>query len=84
MRGNNGNNNDNKDVVAKIVKLRAQQAALLGYKSYAAYVIDDNMAKTPEAVDAFLMKLWNAAIPVAKREVQEMQKIIDREGGKFK
>ena len=84
MRGNNGNKNDNKDVVTKIVKLRAQQAALLGYKSYAAYVIDDNMAKTPEAVDAFLMKLWNAALPVAKKEVQEMQKIIDREGGKFK
>jgi peptidyl-dipeptidase Dcp len=84
MRGNNGNKNDNKEVVARIVKLRAQQAALLGYKSYAAYVIDDNMAKTPEAVDAFLMKLWNAALPVAKKEVQEMQKIIDREGGKFK
>jgi len=84
MRGNNGNKNDNKEVVAKIVKLRSQQAALLGYKSYAAYVIDDNMAKTPEAVDVFLMKLWNAALPVAKKEVQEMQKIIDREGGKFK
>jgi peptidyl-dipeptidase Dcp len=83
MRGNNGNKNDNKEIVAKIVKVRAQQAALLGYKSYAAYVIDDNMAKTPEAVDAFLMKLWHAALPVAKKEVQEMQKIIDREGGKF-
>jgi len=84
MRGNNGNKNDNKENVARIVKLRAQQAALLGYKSYAAYVIDDNMAKTPEAVDAFLMKLWNAALPVAKKEVKDMQKIIDREGGKFR
>ena len=84
MRGNNGNDNDNKKVVASIVKLRSRQAALLGYKSYAAYVIDDNMAKTPETVDAFLMKLWNAALPVAKQEVAEMQKIIDREGGKFK
>ncbi len=84
MRGNNGNKNDNKEIVAQIVKLRARQAALLGYKSYAAYIIDDNMAKTPEAVDAFLMKLWNAALPVAKKEVKEMQKIIDREGGKFK
>jgi peptidyl-dipeptidase Dcp len=84
MRGNNGNKNDNKEIVAQIVKLREKQAALLGYKSYAAYVIDDNMAKTPEAVDAFLMKLWNASLPVAKKEVQEMQKIIDREGGKFK
>jgi peptidyl-dipeptidase Dcp len=84
MRGNNDNKNDNKKVVAGIAKLRFRQAQLLGYKSYAAYVIDDNMAKTPEAVDAFLMKLWNVALPVAKEEVKEMQKIIDREGGKFK
>jgi peptidyl-dipeptidase Dcp len=84
MRGNNGNKNDNKEIVFQIVKMRVRQAALLGYKSYAAYVIDDNMAKTPEAVDAFLMKLWNAALPVARKEVVEMQKIIDREGGKFK
>jgi peptidyl-dipeptidase Dcp len=84
MRGNNGNENDNKAIVAQIVKLRAQWAALMGYKSYAAYVIDDNMAKTPEAVDEFLMKLWKPALLVAKKEVQEMQKIIDREGGKFK
>ncbi len=84
MRGNNGNKNDNKEVAAKIVKLRAEKAKLLGFNSYAAYVIDDNMAKTPEKVDEFLMKLWNAAIPVAKNEVKEMQKIIDKEGGKFK
>jgi peptidyl-dipeptidase Dcp len=84
MRGNNGNENDNKATVAEIVKLRARLAALLGYKSYAAYVIDDNMAKTPEAVDEFLMKLWKPALLVAKKEVQDMQKIIDREGGKFK
>ena len=84
MRGDNGNKNDNKKIVAEIVKLRTKQAALLGYKSYAAFVIDDNMAKTPEAVDDFLMKLWKASLPVAKKEVVEMQQIIDREGGKFK
>ncbi len=84
MRGNNGNANDNKETVSKIVSLRVQQAQLLGYKSYAAYVIDDNMAKTPENVDAFLKKLWDASLPVAKQELAEMQKIVDREGGKFK
>jgi peptidyl-dipeptidase Dcp len=61
-----------------------KKAQLLGFKSYAAYVIDDNMAKTPEKVDEFLMKLWTAALPMAKEEVKEMQKIIDKEGGKFK
>ncbi len=84
MRGNNNNKNDNKVVISEIAKLRVQKAHLFGYKSYAAYVIDENMAKTPENVDQFLMKLWKAALPVAKKEVVEMQKIIDKEGGKFK
>ena len=84
MKGNNGNKFDNKEIVAKIAKLRVKKAQLLGFDNYASYVIDDNMAKTPEAVNQFLMKLWKAALPVAKKEVVEMQKIIDKEGGKFK
>jgi len=46
MRGDNGNKFDNNELITKIVKLRYQKAKLLGYESYAAYVIDDNMAKT--------------------------------------
>jgi len=84
MRGDNDNKFDNKETVAKIVRLRIEKAKLLGYPSYATYIIEDNMAKTPSNVDEFLMKLWNAALPVAQKEVVEMQKIIDREGGKFK
>jgi peptidyl-dipeptidase Dcp len=84
MRGNNGNKNDNKEIAVKIVNLRLQKANLLGFKTHAAYVIDQNMAKTPENVNEFLMKLWKASIPVAKNEVKEMQKIIDKEGGNFK
>ena len=84
MRGNNGNKNDNNSTVAKIVKLRVEKARLLGFESYAAYVVDENMAKTPANVNDFLAKLWTAALPVAKKEAGEMQKIIDREGGKFK
>lgn len=84
MRGNNGNKNDNKEIVSKIVKLRVEKAKLLGYPSYAAYIVDDNMAKTPAKVDDFLNKLWVAALPVAGKEVVEMQKIIDREKGSFK
>jgi peptidyl-dipeptidase Dcp len=83
MRGNNGNKNDNNAVVAKMVSLRVKKAKLLGYKNYAAYVIDDNMAKTPENVYSFMKKLWTPALPMAKKEVIEMQKIIDREGGRF-
>ncbi len=84
MRGNNGNKNDNKEIVKKLAKLRFQKAQLLGYKNFASYKIDINMAKTPEAVDQFLMKLWKPTLLRAKSEVVEMQKIIDKEGGKFK
>jgi peptidyl-dipeptidase Dcp len=84
MRGNNGNENDNKELFAKLVQLRVQKAHVMGFDSYADFVIDNNMAKTPEKVNEFLMKLWNAALPIAKKEVKEMQKIIDREGGNFK
>jgi peptidyl-dipeptidase Dcp len=84
MRGNNNNENDNKKVLADIVRLRAEKAQLLGYASFAAYVIDENMAKTPANVDKFLSDLMKAALPVAKNELAEMQKIADAEGGKFK
>jgi peptidyl-dipeptidase Dcp len=84
MRGNNDNANDNKAILADIVRLRAEKAKLLGYENYAAYVIDDNMAKTPATVDAFLDKLMVASLPVAKAELSEMQKIADSEGGNFK
>ena len=84
MRGNNGNKNDNNATVAKLVKLRVEKAKILGFDSYAAYIVAENMAKTPANVNEFLAKLWTAALPVAKKEADEMQKIIDREGGKFK
>ena len=84
MRGNNNNANDNKLILADIVRLRAEKAKLLGFGSYAAYIIDDNMAKTPATVDAFLNKLMVASLPVAKNELAEMQKIADKEGANFK
>ncbi len=84
MRGNNGNANDNKQVVTDMIRLRAEKAKLLGYDNYAAYVIDENMAKTTANVDEFLNKLMAAAVPVAKAELAEMQKIADKEGAGFK
>lgn len=84
MRGNNGNENDNKNIVAELVKLRAERSQLLGYENFAAYVISENMAKTPANVDVFLQKLMTAALPVAKNELAEMQKIADNEGADFK
>lgn len=83
-RGDNNNEHDNKAIIAEMVKLRDQKAKILGYDNYAAYIIDDNMAKTPKNVYNFLNKVWVPALEVAKQERGEMQKIIDAEGGKFK
>ena len=84
MRGNNDNEYDNKEIIKKIVKLRDQRAELLGFDNHAEYIIDVNMAKTPEAVYDFLEKLWYPALDMAKNDVKEMQAIIDSEGGDFK
>ncbi len=84
MRGNNGNEFDNNKILAEIVKLRAARAKLLGYKTHADIVLETRMAKTPANVFNLLNSLWEKTIPVAKNEVSQMQKIIDREGGKFK
>jgi peptidyl-dipeptidase Dcp len=84
MRGNNGNSNDNNGVVTQIVNLRVLKAEILGYKTYADYIIEENMAKTPARVYDFLMQLWVPSIKLSKKEVEAMQQIIDREGGKFK
>jgi peptidyl-dipeptidase Dcp len=83
-RGNNNNANDNKEIIGKIVSLRDQRAKLLGYANHAAYTVDVNMAKTPENVYSFLMKLWVPALERAKKERTDLQAMIDKEGGKFK
>ncbi len=83
-RGNNGNEFDNNKILSDIIRLRAQRARLLGYKTHSDYVLEPRMAKTPKNVFDLLNSLWEKAIPVAQNEVKEMQKIIDREGGKFR
>lgn len=84
MKGDNDNEHDNKAIIARIAKLRVERSHLLGYKSYADFALERNMAKTPEKVFDFLGQVWNAALPVAKKEAEAQQEIIDREGGKFK
>ncbi len=83
-RCNNDNEFDNKKVLSEIANLRVERAQLFGFKSHADYILAENMAKTPEKVFELLNKLWDAALPNAKLEAAEMQKMIDKEGGKFK
>ncbi|HOW09352.1 MAG TPA: M3 family metallopeptidase [Bacteroidales bacterium] len=84
MKGDNGNEYDNKAIIARIARLRVERSKLLGYKTYAGFALERNMAKTPERVFDFLVQVWNAALPVAKAEAAARQELIDREGGKFK
>lgn len=83
-RCNNNNQFDNKQIISNLVNLRLEKANLLGYKSHADYVLAETMAKTPDNVFDLLNKLWEYALPQAKKEAAELQKMIDREGGNFK
>ena len=78
--GNRSNENDNKEILKKILTLRVEKAQLMGYDTYAAYVLADNMAKTPENVLDFLHNLWGYSIRNAKKEAAELQQIMDKEG----
>jgi len=67
-----------------LVNLRLERANLLGYPNHAAYVLDENMAKTPEAVMAFLNNIWDKGLNRAKQEVADMQALITAEGDTFR
>ena len=82
MRGNNGNENDNNAVIAKMVSLRYKKAKLLGYDSYAHYVTADQMAGKPEAVYELLEGVWTPALEQAKREMERMQPMLEKDHGK--
>jgi peptidyl-dipeptidase Dcp len=79
-RGDNGGANDTNATIAKIVKLRAERAALLGYASHAAWRMDDTMAKDPKNARELMMKVWPAAVARVREEVADMQAIAKKEG----
>ena len=83
MRGDNNNETDNKKIAAQIAKLRAERAQIMGYKTHAHFILDDNMLKTPEEVYDLLNKLWKPAVKRAKVEVADMQAVANAEGHNF-
>jgi len=83
-RGNNNNEHDNKAIVSEIVNLRLRRANMLGYDTHADYVLDNNMAKTPDKVYGLIESLMDAGLVVAKQEVKDLQALIDKEGENFK
>ncbi|MBN1131506.1 MAG: M3 family metallopeptidase [Bacteroidales bacterium] len=84
MCGNNENEYDNKEIIRQMVNLRIERAKMMGYENHADYMLEDRMAKEPENVYEFLMKLWVPALEMAKKESAMMQDMIEREGGSFK
>jgi peptidyl-dipeptidase Dcp len=83
-RGSRGGEFDTRQLVLRLARLRAERAALLGYPNYAAYSLENETAKTPEAVNKLLAELAPPAINNARKEAAEIQKIIDAEKGGFK
>lgn len=82
-RGNNGNAADNNEVVRTLIAKRLEKAKLMGYDTYAAFVLEDRMAKTPESVYNLLDQLWTPTIAKAKDELADIQAEIKKEGGNF-
>lgn len=82
-RGRNGGDTDNRTILKEIIALRSELARLLGFESYAAFAIDDQMAKTPTAVRSLLDAVWTPARQRAQDERDELQTVVQREGGNF-
>ncbi len=76
-RGDNGGATDNNAVIADILQLRAERARLFGHASHAHWVLDDNMAKTPDAAMALMLRVWAAARARVRVEVAELQALAD-------
>ncbi len=83
-RGDNGGPTDNKAIIAETVRLRAERARLLGFADFAHYRLDDAMAKTPEAVRDLLDTVWVRARQKTLSDRDDLQALIQDEGGNFK
>jgi peptidyl-dipeptidase Dcp len=82
-RAERGDANDTRATISSLAQLRATKAKLLGFPNYAAYVLEDQMAKTPDAVEKFLGQLIPATAAEARREAKVLQGQIDKTGGHF-
>src|ERR1700716_1261507 len=82
-RGDNNNDNDNNAVIVEILALREESAKLLGFPTFAAYRLEDSMAKTPEAVRGLLERVWKPARARALADRDALQALVAEEDGNF-
>ena len=78
-RGNHDNEYDNKNIIVKTMQLRVEKAQLFGYDNPADYILAECMAKDAKTVDAFLESVWAPSLKAAKREAQELQKLLNKD-----
>jgi peptidyl-dipeptidase Dcp len=83
-RNGRGNEWDNKKIIARLAQLRAQKAKLLGFPSWAHFVMDDQMAKSPDRALKLMADMAPAAAANARKEAANLQAIVDGQGGGFK
>lgn len=83
-RAEQGDSADTRDIIARIALIRAKQAQLLGYQNYAEWNLQDQMAKTPEAVNNFLFNLVPAVTEKIATESADIQNVINQKGEAFK
>lgn len=79
-RGENGGATDNRALIAEILRLREERARLNGFANFAAYKLDDTMAKTPKSVRELLDRVWAPALAAAKAERDDLQALAERDG----
>jgi len=83
-RAERGGPDDTRDTIARLAQLRAQKAKLLGFPNYAAWILEDQMAKNPEAALKFMDALVPGTTAKAEAEAKDIQAVIDSQNGGFK
>jgi len=84
LRNEHGDSNDTRQIILRLAQLRAERARLLGYPTFAAYGLEEQMARTPENAFALMTQLAGPAVAKARGEAADMQTLIDQQGGGFK
>ncbi len=79
-RGDNAGDHDNNAIMTEVLKLRVEKARLLGFETFAHWIADGQMAKTPDAAMALLRQVWTPAVARAREEIAEMAPIVAAEG----
>src|SRR5205085_10620157 len=84
LRTEKSDSNNTRSTIARIAKIRIEKAKLIGFSNYASWKLQDQMAKTPAAVDKFFAQLVPSATAKARGEAADIQALIDKQNGGFK